>query len=400
MIHVQDDCVRRQVPARRRLHARAESAIGDLVLLRSELLDRLAEVVHIVVLASHLRDDDAARRRRLRPALANGRNSAGLVKRAELRPGIEVGMIRGNSILPLSHDDVAASRSHAPRPRNTRRSRRRCCCRPSQARPIPKTGSACRRAFSGSADEPIETGDAELGACGQRPCRPRTATTIAATDSTEGASGFVAGNSRVSRPAQLLHRICEKEYRSGDDDTRATRPCARERRSRSSATSTESAGDTRCTACAAVRPRRGLDARVSDDMRNLGVSAASFRSLPCRAWRRTRAAASPRAVQIACERFAPAALCAASSSASRPSGNSTRCIRPGQRTLATCDDWFGPERHTAVFELFEQTDGHNGVVHLMIAGEREPHLAVVAHRSSQRESLAAVGMRLAARTNE
>ena len=55
---------------------------------------------NVVVLTSHLRDDDAARWRRLRPALANGRNSAGLVKRAELRPGIEVGMIRRDSIRP------------------------------------------------------------------------------------------------------------------------------------------------------------------------------------------------------------------------------------------------------------------------------------------------------------
>ena len=49
-----------RVPARCRLHAGAEAAVGDLVLLQADLLDRFAEVVDVVVLAGHLRDGDAA----------------------------------------------------------------------------------------------------------------------------------------------------------------------------------------------------------------------------------------------------------------------------------------------------------------------------------------------------
>ena len=51
MIDVQDHGVGVQVPARRRLDAGREAAVGDLVFLRADLLDDLAEEVDVGVLA-------------------------------------------------------------------------------------------------------------------------------------------------------------------------------------------------------------------------------------------------------------------------------------------------------------------------------------------------------------
>ena len=165
-----------------------------------------------------------------------------------------------------------------------------------------------------------------------------------------------------------------------------------------SAISTESAGDTRCDYLAQLfrLSGRGFDARVSTTCEICGVSARiiSVTSLS-RMAANTSGRESPEPVQVACERFSSSGVVRGIEQRLPSPGSSTRCIRPGQRTLASpATIGSGPSDTPACSSCFEQTDGHNGVVHLMIAGEREPHLAVVAHRSSQRESLGAVGMRL------
>ena len=105
MIDVQDHRAGVEIPARRRLHARGEAAVGDLVLLRTDLLDFLAEEIHDVLLdVGRRRDRPGARRLRLR---LHRREAPRVVERAEPRLRVELGALGGDAVLPLREQHVA-----------------------------------------------------------------------------------------------------------------------------------------------------------------------------------------------------------------------------------------------------------------------------------------------------
>ena len=93
VIDVESDGVGDQIPARRRLHAGREAALRDLVLLGTELLDRLAEEVDDRLLTGHRRRRDAAGAHLLTRRL-DGRDPVRVVERAETRVGVELDPFR------------------------------------------------------------------------------------------------------------------------------------------------------------------------------------------------------------------------------------------------------------------------------------------------------------------
>ena len=94
------------VPAGRRLHTGAEAAVRDLVFLRADLLDRLAEEVDNRVLAGHRRRRDRPGSHRL-ALLRHGHDAARVVERPEPCLGVEFGTLRGNAVRALRQHDVA-----------------------------------------------------------------------------------------------------------------------------------------------------------------------------------------------------------------------------------------------------------------------------------------------------
>ncbi len=107
VIDVQDDGTGVQVPARRRLRAGGETAVGDPVLLRSDLLDLLAEENDDGLLTDNRRRRHRARARRLRLGRLDGGEAGGVVEGAQLRFGVELGMFRGDPVVALREHDVA-----------------------------------------------------------------------------------------------------------------------------------------------------------------------------------------------------------------------------------------------------------------------------------------------------
>ena len=89
MVDVEGDGVGGQIPARRRLHAGREPALGDLVFFGTELLDRLAEEVHHCLLAGHRRRCHAAGSNLLALRL-DRRDPVGVEERAETGVGVEL----------------------------------------------------------------------------------------------------------------------------------------------------------------------------------------------------------------------------------------------------------------------------------------------------------------------
>src|SRR4030095_3785100 len=87
-------------------HAGREAALRDLVLLGTELLDRLAEKVDDRVLTGHRRWRDAAGAHPLARWL-DGRDSVRVIERAEARVGIELDPFRRDPVVGLRKDDVA-----------------------------------------------------------------------------------------------------------------------------------------------------------------------------------------------------------------------------------------------------------------------------------------------------
>ena len=104
VIDVEHDRIGVQVPARRRLDAGREAAIGDLVFLGADLFDDVAEEVDVGVGGVERRGERARRRRP--PRRLDVGDAAGVVERAEPGLGVEIGPVGGDAIVALRQQHV------------------------------------------------------------------------------------------------------------------------------------------------------------------------------------------------------------------------------------------------------------------------------------------------------
>ena len=89
---------RRQLPPRSRLHARREPSLGNAIRPRPKLLNRLPVKVNVWFLGAEQTSLEL---------IADRRRPRCDIKRAGLRPRVELDAIRGNAIVDRGIDDVA-----------------------------------------------------------------------------------------------------------------------------------------------------------------------------------------------------------------------------------------------------------------------------------------------------
>ena len=107
MFDVEHDRVGVSVPPRRRLHARGEAAVRDLVFSRADLLDDFADEIHVGVLVRVAMGIAIAPGRRLTGGLIVAMPDGG-VEDAELRFVVELGAVGGDAVRSSATAHVAA----------------------------------------------------------------------------------------------------------------------------------------------------------------------------------------------------------------------------------------------------------------------------------------------------